>query len=151
MPLELDETDRKIINALQGGFPLCERPYQAVARDLGLDEKELIARISALKENGAATRFGPLYNADKLGASVMLAAVAAPEERFEEIVSLVNAHPEVAHNYKRTHKLNMWFVLAADSMKRVEEVACEIERETGLEVLRAPKLKEYFIGFKVPV
>ncbi len=151
MPLKLDDTDRAIVNALQGGFPLVERPYAAAAEELGLSEEELIARINSLLERGAATRFGPLFHAERMGGALMLAALAVPEERFDEVAELVNAHAEVAHNYKRTHRYNMWFVLAAESQERVEETVREIERETGLAVLRAPKLKEYFIGFKVPV
>lgn len=151
MPLKLDDTDRAIVNALQGGFPLVERPYAAAAEELGLSEEELIARINSLLERGAATRFGPLFHAERMGGALMLAALAVPQERFDEVAELVNAHAEVAHNYKRTHRYNMWFVLAAESQERVEETVREIERETGLAVLRAPKLKEYFIGFKVPV
>lgn len=151
MPLKLDDTDRAIVNALQGGFPLVERPYAAAAEELGLSEEELIARLKSLLERGAATRFGPLFHAERMGGALMLAALAVPVERFDEVAELVNAHAEVAHNYKRTHRYNMWFVLAAESQERVEETVREIERETGLAVLRAPKLKEYFIGFKVPV
>lgn len=151
MPLKLDDTDRAIVNALQGGFPLVERPYAAAAEELGLSEEELIARLKSLLERGAATRFGPLFHAERMGGALMLAALAVPQERFDEVAELVNAHAEVAHNYKRTHRYNMWFVLAAESQERVEETVREIERETGLAVLRAPKLKEYFIGFKVPV
>ena len=151
MPLKLDDTDRAIVNALQGGFPLVERPYAAAAEELGLSEEELIARLKSLLERGAATRFGPLFHAERMGGALMLAALAVPQDRFDEVAELVNAHAEVAHNYKRTHRYNMWFVLAAESQERVEETVREIERETGLAVLRAPKLKEYFIGFKVPV
>jgi len=81
----------------------------------------------------------------------MLAALAVPPERFDEVAEIVNAYPEVAHNYKRTHRYNMWFVLAAETKERIEEVARDIERRTGLDVLRAPKLREFYIGFKVPV
>ncbi len=151
MPLKLDETERRIVNALQGGFPLVERPYAVAAEKLGLSEEELIARLKALQEKGAATRFGPMFNTDRLGGAVMLAALEAPEERFDEIAEMVNAHPEVAHNYHRAHRLNMWFVLAAETRERIEEVVRRIEQETGLEVLRAPKVREFFIGFKVPV
>jgi len=151
MPIKLDDTDRAIVNALQSGFPLVERPYAAVAEELGMSEAELLARLEKLLESGAASRFGPLFNIEKAGGAVMLAALAVPNERFDEVAGVVNAHEEVAHNYKRNHRLNMWFVLAAESMQRIEEVAREIEKETGLEVLRAPKEKEYFIGFKVPV
>ena len=72
-----------------------------------------------------------------------------PEERFEEVMTLVNAYPEVAHNYERIHRLNMWFVLACDKVEGIGETADQIEAETGFEVLRFPKLQEFYIGFRV--
>jgi len=151
MPLrdKLDDVDRRIVNELQGGFPLCERPYAAAAAELGLTEEELLRRLKRLLELGAATRFGPLYNAERMGGAVMLAALAVPEERFDEVTEIVNSYREVAHNYRRSHRFNMWFVLAAESRERIEEVIREIEARTGLKVLRAPKLKEYYIGFRI--
>lgn len=64
-------------------------------------------------------------------------------------MTLVNAHPEVAHNYERAHRLNMWFVLATDTPEGIETTARAIEGETGLRVLRFPKQREFFIGFRV--
>jgi hypothetical protein len=61
----------------------------------------------------------------------------------------VNARPEVAHNYERTHRLNMWFVLATETPDGIRRVAREIEEETGLKVFRFPKEREFFVGFRV--
>ena len=145
----LDTTDRKIINALQGGFPVSERPYLQAAEALGLDEQELIDRISRLLAERALTRFGPMFNAERMGGAFCLCAVAAPEERLEEVVALINAHEEVAHNYQRSHRLNVWFVLATETPERVDEVVAAIEAETGLEVCALPKEREFFVGLKV--
>lgn len=148
-PDALDATDRAILNALQEGFPLSRRPFAEAGRALGLSEDELIARIRTLREEGAITRFGPFFDAEAMGGAFCLCAMAVPTERFDAVVTLVNAHPEVAHNYERAHRLNMWFVLATDRPEGIERVARAIEAETGLKVLRFPKLKEFFIGFRV--
>ncbi len=147
---ELDAIDRAIVNRLQDGLPIAARPYAQVAAQLGIGESELIARLRRLLEEGVLSRFGPMFNMDALGGAVCLAAMAVPRGRFEEVARLVNAHEEVAHNYERAHRLNMWFVIAAQDEARVRQVAARIERETGLEVLLFPKLAEYFIGLKVP-
>ena len=144
-----DSTDRWIINSLQGGFGLGERPYRDAAEQFGLSETELIARLQRLLDCRALSRFGPMYNAEKLGGAVSLCAIAVPEERFEEVVELVNAHREVAHNYARSHKLNMWFVLACENPDEIAATLAEIEAETGLEVYDFPKQQEFFIGLKV--
>ncbi len=145
----IDPVDKKIIDSLQGGFPISERPYADAALALGLEESELLARLARLLETGVLSRFGPMYNADRMGGAFCLCAVAAPAEDKERIIAAINAHPEVAHNYERAHRLNIWFVLAAGSKERIPEVTSAIEAETGLPVFSFPKLDEYFVGFKM--
>jgi DNA-binding Lrp family transcriptional regulator len=145
----MDDTDKRIINALQGGFPLSERPYRGAAGMLGLAEDDLIERLRRLLDERVLSRFGPMYDAGRIGGASCLCALAAPPERFEAIAAQVNSHREVAHNYERDHALNMWFVLAADRPERINEVVAEIEKETGTRILTFPKIEEFFIGFKV--
>jgi DNA-binding Lrp family transcriptional regulator len=145
----MDRVDRRIVDALQGGFPLSERPFADAAADLDLAEDELLARLRALLERGVLSRFGPLWNAERLGGAVTLAAMQVPAERFDAAAALVNAHPEVAHNYQRDHTLNMWFVVAAERPERIAEVIAAIERETGLAVLDLPKRREFFLELRL--
>ena len=145
----LDATDRRILNALQEGFPLSSRPFAEAGEALGLAEGELIIRLTRLREIGAITRFGPFYDAEAMGGAFCLCAMQVPADRFEAVVTLVNALPEVAHNYERAHRLNMWFVLACEKPEGIKRAAARIERETRLKVLRFPKLQEFFIGFRV--
>jgi DNA-binding Lrp family transcriptional regulator len=147
----LDETDRAVINGLQGGFPLTTTPWADAGRDLGLTEAELLARVGRLVETGALSRFGPLWNVERLGGAVCLAAMAVPPDRFEAVADQVNAHREIAHNYERTHRLNMWFVISTATPDGIASVARQIEDETGLAVHLMPKEREFFIGFRVEV
>ena len=146
---DLDEIDRRIVNALQEGFPLSPRPYAEAAARLGLSENSLIARLGLLRESGAVTRFGPFFDAAAMGGAFCLCAMAVPSAEFEAVSTKVNARPEVAHNYERVHRLNMWFVLATETPEEIEAAARAIESDTGLAVLRFPKLEEFFIGFRV--
>jgi DNA-binding Lrp family transcriptional regulator len=145
----IDATDRKILNALQEGFPLSPRPYAEAAGALGLGERELIDRLAAMRESGVVTRFGPFLDAAALGGAFCLCAMAVPAERFDAVAEEVNAAPEVAHNYARGHRLNMWFVLATETPEGIAEAADRIEAATGLPVLRFPKEAEFFVGFRV--
>ncbi|MDP1526465.1 MAG: AsnC family transcriptional regulator [Rhodocyclaceae bacterium] len=144
----LDPTDRALINALQGGFPLVERPFAAVGAQLGIDEEEVIARIEFLKESGVLTRFGPMFQIERMGGAFVLAALAVPEERYEEVTAAVNQLPAVAHNYRRQHALNMWFVLATETPAGIPAAIAEIEALTGLPVYAFPKEREYFVELK---
>lgn len=145
----MDAIDRLIINQLQSDFPICETPYQVVAERLGLTEANLIERLQALLANGTLTRFGPLYHAERMGGALTLAAVKVPSERFAEVTALINAFPEVAHNYARNHELNMWFVLATETLDQQQKTITAIEQQTGLRVYNMPKLHEYFVGLKL--
>lgn len=142
----LDEIDRAIINQLQGGFPISTRPYAESAAQLGLSEADLLARIERLIETNVATRFGPMYQIEKLGGAFTLAAMSIPAEQFDRVAAQVNAYREIAHNYQRDHALNMWFVLATETPEGITETITRIETETGFKVFNMPKIKEYFIG-----
>ena len=148
-PDALDATDRAVLNALQDGLPVTARPFAEAARQLDLPERELIERVARLREIGAITRFGPFYDAEAMGGAFCLCAMEVPADRFDEVVTLVNALPEVAHNYERAHRLNMWFVLACEKPEGIARAANHIEGATGLTVLRFPKENEFFIGFRV--
>lgn len=144
-----DDTDRRIINALQGDFPLSRNPFAQVAQDLGLDEGTLIARVEKLLGNRVLTRFGPMFQIEHMGGAFCLAAMEVPEEAFEAITARVNAFPEVAHNYRREHALNMWFVLATERPEGIAETAKRIEAATNLPVFLFPKEQEYFVEMKL--
>jgi DNA-binding Lrp family transcriptional regulator len=144
----MDAADRRIINQLQGGFPIAERPFAQAGERLGLSEVELIERLGRLIAEGQLSRFGPLYNAERLGGAVTLAAMAVPKMEFDAVARAVNAHPEVAHNYAREHGLNMWFVISTDRPQQIDEVIEAIEDETGLTVYEMPKLAEFGIGLR---
>ena len=149
MTTPLDDTDRRIINALQGGFPLCEEPYREVAAGLGLAESELLARLQSLLERKVLTRFGPMFQVERMGGAFVLAALAVPEDRYEAVAVAVNALPQVAHNYRREHALNMWFVLATETPDGIAEAVAAIEAATGLTVYAFPKEAEYFVELKL--
>lgn len=134
---------------MQGGFPLCEEPYRAVGEKLGLTEAEVLSRLQSLLDNKVLTRFGPMYQIEKIGGAFVLAALKAPEADFERVAAVVNAFPEVAHNYRREHALNMWFVLATETPAGIDAAIGKIESATGLPVFAFPKEREYFVEMKL--
>ncbi len=147
----MDHFDRAIINRLQDGFPICERPYAEVAAELGLGESELIERLERLLAEKKLSRFGPMYHAERLGGGLSLCAMRVPEADFERVVEQVNAFPEVAHNYARDHALNMWFVLATETPEGIRDAVAGIERVTGLPVYDMPKREEFYVGLRFDV
>jgi len=142
----LDAIDRAIINKLQKGFPICPQPYAQAAEEFGISEEELISRLQAMLDDKRLSRFGPLYNAERMGGGLSLCAMAVPKEDFEQVAEQVNSYPEVAHNYARDHELNMWFVLATETPERIDQVLGEIQAQTGCPVYNMPKKQEFFVG-----
>lgn len=145
----LDDTDRRIINALQGGFPLVRRPFAAVAQRLELGENEIIDRLKRLLEARVLTRFGPMFQIERMGGAFCLCAMRVPEADFARVTEQVNAFAEVAHNYRREHAFNMWFVLATERPEGIADTAARIEAATGLPVFLFPKEQEYFVEMKL--
>lgn len=145
-PVELSPLERNFINRYQGNFPLQTRPFQSIAEQLGSSEDSLIATLKTLQQQKILTRFGPLYDAVNLGGGLTLAALSVPPERYEIVTELVNGFPEIAHNYRREHELNMWFVLATETPDQIEQVLASIEQATKLQVYNFPKLQEFYIG-----
>ncbi len=145
----LDEADRAIINALQGGFPLADEPYREVAEALGLSEDDLLSRLRRLLDQRVLTRFGPMFQVERMGGAFVLAALKVPEAEYERVAELVNGFAEVAHNYRREHALNMWFVLATETPDGIARATAAIEAATGLPVFAFPKEREYFVEMRL--
>ena len=145
----IDATDRAIIDHLQGGFPICERPYAQAAAALGIGEDELLERLQRLLDARVLTRFGPMFQIERAGGAFVLAAMKVPEAEFDRVAAQVNAFPEVAHNYRRDHALNMWFVLATATPEGIAAAVDAIEAATGLPVFPFPKEREYFVEMKL--
>ena len=147
----LTPEDARLIDHLHGGFPLVDRPFAAVGKALGWSEERVIERLHhQLLAQGVLTRFGPLFQIERAGGQFVLAAIAVPEERFDAVNAVVNSFPEVAHNYRRTHALNMWFVVAAESPALAADAIARIQESVGLQVLAFPKEEEYFVELRLP-
>ena len=152
--VDLGRLDRAILNAFQGGFPVCARPFEpasAALRERGIDlsASAMLERLQSLDESGTISRFGALVNAEEIGGTATLVAMHAPADRFDEVVEEVNSHREVAHNYEREHDhLNVWFVVSVADVDAVARVLTAIEDATGQETYNMPKQREFHVGAK---
>ena len=148
--MRLDTTDRQLINLFQRDLPVCDRPYQAMSRKLGIAEGEVIERLQSLQDSQVLSRVGPVFEHSRAGAS-LLAAVAAPEEQIDLVAARINQTPGVNHNYAREHTYNLWFVMTAPDEDTLDERLDELEHQLRLPMLRLPMLQAYHIdlGFDI--
>lgn len=145
--LILDKTDRLILNEIQRNFPVCHRPFLALARRLKLKEKEILQRVQRLREVGVIRRIGASFSARAVGFHSTLCAAKVPRSRIKEFVAVVNSYPGVTHNYEREGDLNVWFTLIAPSEKKVQQILNQISAKTGVEeILNLPALKTFKIA-----
>ncbi len=151
----IDGLDQAIIDCLQGDFPICERPYAAAAGALGIEEAELLARLQRMLDTRVLTRFGPMFQVERMGGAFVLVAMRVPDEDWDRVLAIVNGFPEVAHNYRRESEkscdFNMWFVLATETPDGIDEALKRIEAASRLPVYAFPKIKEYFVEMKLQV
>ena len=131
--------DLRLMAYLHRGCPLVDEPYAAVAQALGTTEQDVLQRLQRVLDDGMLTRFGPLFQIERAGG------------QFDAVTAQVNALPEVAHNYRREHALNMWFVVAAESPAQATQVLQRIEGTTGLKVHAFPKEREYRVELRLPL
>ena len=112
--IPLDETDKSLLNLLQGSFPIARRPFEHVAGLAGITEDEAIARAAHLLDKRIIREITPIFDTRALGYSSMLVAARVDPEYPHRAASFINTHPGVTHNYLRDHDFNLWFTLATE-------------------------------------
>jgi len=143
----LDRQDRLILNQIQRNFPLTHRPFLALARRMGMKEKEILGRVQRLKNLGIIRRIGASFSAGAVGFTSTLCAARVPAEKIKEFVAVVNSYPGVTHNYEREGEYNLWFTLIAPSRRKIREILREISRKTGVRgILDLPATRTFKIA-----
>jgi siroheme decarboxylase len=110
----LDDLDKRLLNLMQGKFPIAPRPYEAVAKEAGITEQEAIDRISQLQNDRIIRQVTPIFDTRALGYSSMLVAAKVDPDNPWRAANIINAHPGVSHNYLRNHEFNIWFTIATE-------------------------------------
>jgi DNA-binding Lrp family transcriptional regulator len=112
--IPLDEDDKKLLNLMQGSFALTERPFAHVAQLAGLEEADVLERVSRLLKGRIIREITPIFDTRALGYSSMLVAAKVDAENPHRAASFINTHPGVTHNYLRNHDFNLWFTIAVE-------------------------------------
>jgi len=146
--IELDDMDRRLLNLMQGKFPIAPRPFQHVAGEAGIEEQEVIDRVKYLLDERIIRQVTPIFDTRALGYSSMLVAAKVDPENPWRAARIINAHPGVSHNYLRNHEFNIWFTIATepDSPLGLEGTLEVLARIAGADSIRQlPTLKLFKI------
>jgi DNA-binding Lrp family transcriptional regulator len=146
--IPLDELDKRLLNLMQGRFPIAPRPYQSVAAEAGITEEEAIRRVHHLLDERIIRQVTPIFDTRALGYSSMLVAAKVDPENPWRAAQVINEHPGVSHNYLRNHEFNIWFTIATEpgSPLGLEGTLDVLGRLAGAESIRQlPTLKLFKI------
>ena len=146
--IPLDDLDRKLLNLMQGSFPIASRPYRHVASLAGVAEAEVMSRVQRLLDKRIIRQVTPIFDTRALGYSSMLVAAKVDPEHPHRAAQVINGHPGVSHNYLRNHEFNLWFTIATepDSKLGLQGTLDVLAREAGAESVRQlPTLKLFKI------
>ena len=105
----LDGPDRRLVAAVEAGFPLVPRPYAAIGERAGMDEPDVIARLSRWADAGIARRIGLVLRHRPLGIDANAMAVwDVPDERAAACGARLAAEPAVTLCYRRERRMPQW-------------------------------------------
>jgi DNA-binding Lrp family transcriptional regulator len=146
--IPLEELDKRLLNLMQGRFPIEPRPYARVAQLAEIDEQQALARVQHLLDQRIIRQVTPIFDTRALGYSSMLVAAKVDAENPHRAARVINSHPGVSHNYLRNHEFNLWFTIATepDSKLGLEGTLDALAQEAGAESVRQlPTLKLFKI------
>jgi DNA-binding Lrp family transcriptional regulator len=146
--IPLDAQDKRLLNLMQGSFPIEPRPYQRVAELAGVSESEVLVRVQHLLDERIIRQVTPIFDTRALGYSSLLVAAKVDPDNPHRAAQVINAHPGVSHNYLRNHEFNLWFTIATepDSPLGLDGTLHALAEEAGAESVRQlPTLKLFKI------
>jgi len=135
---EPNETDQAILRAAQEGLPVVKEPFAGIAREAGISQDEVIARLKRLISNGVIKRLGISINQRKVG--IVANAVVAwrvPQEQVERVGKMLSSYKEVTHCYERVTipgkwEHNLFTVIHGYNRESVEEMAKRLSEVVGI-------------------
>lgn len=145
MAIPLTSLQRDLLQLVQRDFPLVPRPFQQLAAQVGATEEQVLEALEELCRLGVIRELAPVFATSAMGYSSTLAALTVPAEEVERVAAIINAYPEVTHNYLRDHRYNLWFTVTAPSVEEVAGILGEIATQTGAVALTMPTRRQFKI------
>jgi len=144
--------ENELLFQMQNAFPITQRPFEVIAKELNTTEEEILSMVQKLKEEKIIRQTSAIFDTKRLGYKSSLVAFKVAEDKIDEAASIINAHPGVSHNYLRNHDYNIWFTMAVapDSKLGLEKTIEILKERTGAEdAIILPTLKMFKISVKM--
>ena len=143
---------KDILLRAQKNFPLDPKPFQVIADELGMNEDEVMSIMQDQKDQKIIRQTSAIFDTKSLGYKSSLVAFEIDEDKIDDAVKIINAHPGVSHNYERNHKFNIWFTMAVSpetklGLDKTIEVLAQLTNANAFIML--PTLKLFKISVKL--
>src|SRR6266516_94748 len=143
----MDDADLRTLNVMQSQFPVVERPYRAVAEEVGLTEADVLERVRRLRREHIIRQISAIFDTKSLGYKSSLVAAKYMPDQLAAGARIVNEHPGVSHNYERNDAFNLWYTVAVPPTSDLEATVERLHELSGAESTRIMyTLKLFKIG-----
>ena len=135
--MALDDFDRALMAATQGGLPLVPRPYDAVGQQLGVSGQQVRERLAQMLETGLIRRIGAVPNHYRLGFTANGMSVWDVDDALvDQLGERIGQLPGVSHCYRRPRRLptwpyNLFAMLHGRTRAEVEQQAVQLRELLG--------------------
>ena len=148
---KLSALDKRILNRLQEDIPFKARPWELIARELGIKEGHLLNRIAFFKKNGIVRRISAVFSPRKINFVSTLVAVKVTPGNITRVAKRINSYSEVTHNYRREGLYDLWFTLVAKDKLRITRILNRLKMEKDIKTISEfPMVKLFKIDVKFP-
>jgi len=150
MSSSLDTVSLGLLEILQRGVPLVDRPFLSMGTALGISERAAIERVAILRGK-VIRQISAIFDSRALGYQSCLVAAKVDESLIDQAAARISEHPGVSHNYRRNHSFNLWYTLAVPPGSRfgLEGTVDILHERSGADSMRLlPALKMYKISVK---
>ena len=144
--------EKEILLRVQKNFPLVPKPFEAIADELGIKEEEVLGILQKQKSENIIRQTSAIFDTKKLGYTSSLVAFEIDEDKIDEAVKILNAHPGISHNYERNHNFNIWFTLAVPPNTKIgleQTVEILAQKTNANNFIILPTLKLFKISVKL--
>lgn len=150
MEIIADPIDRKLLDDWQRNLPVVARPFAIMAKDLEIEEADVIQRLKQMSQSGRITRVGATCPPNTVSAST-LAAIAVPDDRIDSVSAIISQESGVNHSYLREDHWNIWFVVTGPDRDYVDAAIKRIEAKSQLRVLDLRLVRPFNVDLGFPM
>jgi len=142
----------EILSRIQKKFPLVPKPFESIANELEITEKEVLAILQKEKKDGIIRQTSAIFDTKRLNYQSSLVAFKIEADKIDSAVQIINSHPGISHNYERNHEFNIWFTLGVPPTSKLgleKTVQIIAELTQAQEYIMLPTLKLFKINVKL--